>query len=120
MAAITRPELTRAEFWGVVAVALDAWIQWADRRPFRGECPCCGMDVVVVSLGPDDVVLEVAEVLPLMPCSRCAGNVAQGKLGTDPRSKPCWRCGGSRVVGDPVPEGGVLLARDGSASAFSG
>jgi hypothetical protein len=69
--------------------ALGLWLDWLDWRayaePFRGECPACHQDVVVVRLAGEDVVLETTEVLPEMRCPRCAGNVAQGRLGSDIR-----------------------------------
>jgi hypothetical protein len=76
--------------------------------------------VVVVWLFGEDTVLEVVELLPLMACSRCASNVSQGKMGSDPRSTGCWRCGGSRVVGGEFPSVGVAVAPDGSARPFTG
>lgn len=108
----------------VTADALGLWLDWLEWRsfyePFRGACPACAQDVVVVRLDGHDVVLETAEVLPAMRCPRCASNVAQGKLGLDPRAKPCWRCGGTRVVGQDVPSVGVALGEGGRARLFTG
>lgn len=110
--------------WEAVACALDLLADWYDldpfAQPFRGECPACTEEVVVVRLAGDDVVLEVSEVLPTMRCSRCAANRSAGKLGSDPRSKPCWRCGGTGLVGGDVPSVGVAVAEDGSARLFAG
>jgi hypothetical protein len=104
--------------------ALGLWLDWLEWRafyePFRGECPACGQDVVVVRMDGEDVVLEVLEVLPAMRCPRCAGNVAQGRLGSDPRSKPCWRCGDTRVVGQDAPSVGVAVGEAGRARLFTG
>jgi hypothetical protein len=104
--------------------ALALWLDWLEWRvfyePFRGECPACGLDVVVVRMDGQDIVLELVEVLPSMRCPRCAGNVAQGRLGSDPRSKPCWRCGGTRIVGQDVPSVGVAVSESGGARLFSG
>lgn len=89
-------------------------------EPFRGQCPICAVEVVVVELAGEDVVLELMEVLPALRCPRCASNVAQGNLGRDPRSKPCWRCGGTRLVGDDLPSVGVALDPAGHPRAFTG
>jgi hypothetical protein len=98
-------------------------------EPFRGSCPICTEDVLVVELAGQDVVLEVLEVMPTLRCPRCASNVAQGKLGGKhedrqfgglSRSKPCWRCGGTRQVGEELPSVGVAISADGSSRWFTG
>lgn len=98
-------------------------------EPFRGCCPICTEDVVVVELAGQDVVLEVLEVMPTLRCPRCASNVAQGKLGGRhedrqfgglSRSKPCWRCGGTRRVGEELPSVGVAVDALGRARPFTG
>lgn len=100
--------------------AVELWREWWEHRPFVGDCPRCGRMVTVVWLFGEDVALEVVEVLPRMRCSRCASNVAQGHLGTDPRATGCWRCGGSGLVGQELPSVGVAIAEDGSARPFTG
>lgn len=88
--------------------------------PFRGECPRCAVEVLVVDLAGEDVVLEIVEVMATMRCPRCAGNVAQGNMGADPRSKPCWRCGGTQLVGQDLPSVGVAVGEDGLARPYTG
>jgi len=95
-------------------------VQGQDLEPFRGACPRCDVEVVVVVLAGEDVVLEVEEALATMRCPRCAGNVAQGNTGADIRSKPCWRCGGTRLVGADLPSVGVAVHENGSARPFTG
>jgi hypothetical protein len=115
---------SQLSLWRATADALGLWLDWLDWRefgkPFRGECPKCHEAVVVVRLAGEDVVLEVEEVLPLMRCPRCAHNVAQGRLGGDPRARGCARCGDTRVIGRDVPSVGVALADDDSARPFTG
>lgn len=115
---------TELDLLHAVDDALGLWLDWLEWRefyePFRGECPACGQDVVVVRMAGEDVVLEVVEVLPSMRCPRCAGNVAQGHTGSDPRSTGCWRCGGTAVIGQDVPSVGVAVGESGSARLFTG
>jgi endogenous inhibitor of DNA gyrase (YacG/DUF329 family) len=98
-------------------------------QPFRGQCPICTEDVVVVEIDGHDVVLETMEILETIRCPRCASNVAQGKLGGQvearqfgglSRSKPCWRCGNTRQVGEDLPSVGVAVDQAGQARLFTG
>lgn len=82
----------------------------------RGRCGC-GSDVLIVRLeGQRVVTLELEEVLPPMPCPLCRMILTRGQ-----NPGPwCWRCGGTRMVGEPLPEPGVALGPDGAARVFSG
>lgn len=83
--------------------------------PFRGQCPRCSEEVLVVELAGRDVVLEVVEVLETLRCPRCASNVVQGNS-----TAACWRCGGTRFVGEELPSVGVALGPDGVARPYTG
>jgi DNA-directed RNA polymerase subunit RPC12/RpoP len=83
--------------------------------PFRGQCPRCREEVLVVELAGRDVVLDVMEVLATLRCPRCASNVHQGNS-----TAACWRCGGTRFVGEDLPSVGVRLDAHGDARPYTG
>lgn len=86
--------------------------------PVRGACPGCGEEVLVVELvlTGRDVVLDPAEVLPTSPCPLCRSVESSGR----DAGAWCWRCGGTRVVGEPLPEPGVCIDQHGHARSFRG
>ena len=79
------------------------------------ECRCgsCGAPVLEVDLGGCAAHLEPQEVVPgPFPCPRCS-----------PYPHPparCQSCGGSRVVGEPLPARGVAVDEHDRARAWRG
>jgi predicted RNA-binding Zn-ribbon protein involved in translation (DUF1610 family) len=84
--------------------------------PFRGTCPRCRFEVLVVDLAGEDVALEVAEVVEVFECPLCSGVQARGQA----RGQACYRCGDSGWVGEPLPAFGVALTEAGSVRVFDG
>lgn len=88
----------------------------ADGPIKRGACGC-GEAVVVARLnGERAVVLDAREVLPPSPCPLCR---ALRSRSLEPGAF-CWRCGGTEVVGDPLPEPGVAVGPEGGARVYDG
>lgn len=83
----------------------------------RGVCPTCGAAVLVVRLeGQRVVVLEAQEVAPPQRCPLCRTIEARGQK----RGPWCWRCGGTGVIGEALPEPAVRLGPEGEARVYAG
>jgi predicted RNA-binding Zn-ribbon protein involved in translation (DUF1610 family) len=84
--------------------------------PFRGACPRCHGEVLVVELDGEDVALEVAEVVEVFECPLCSGVQARGQA----RGQECYRCRDSGWVGEPLPRLGVAISEAGVVRVFDG
>lgn len=82
--------------------------------PHEGYCGC-GAETLVVWVAGVEVILDRAEVLEPYPCPLCAQVEAKGHT-----RGACWRCGGSKVLGESFPVRGVLVDEDGRARSFRG
>lgn len=94
---------------------LDGTAQHVDLPPFRGDCPRCWEEVLVVEVAGADVVVEVMEVLETFACPQCQ----QVELKGHERGL-CLRCGNTGIVGERLPPFGVALGADGHARYFTG
>jgi hypothetical protein len=83
--------------------------------PFRGSCPRCSAEIVVVELGGEDVALEVREVLEVFACPQCSQVSQKGHTRVR-----CWRCSDTGWVGVPLPPRGVAISEAGGVRAFDG
>lgn len=86
------------------------------REPDRWECEC-GEEVLGLDL-PNGVrvVVDVQEVTPPGRCPLCAAVETRGQ----DRGPWCWRCGGTAVVGEPLPQPAIALDPYGRARVFKG
>lgn len=99
---------------------LDFGEDFEQTQPFRAQCDRCGADVVLVELvadgGTEEVaVVELGEVLEAGPCPLCAQVEGRGH-----ERGHCWRCGGSRVVGEVLPAHGVAIDESGRGRRLRG
>lgn len=86
-------------------------------EPFRGACPSCSADVLIVELADGhDVVLEPREVMPRHRCPICAQIEDKGHRRSD-----CVRCGLTGYLGERLPDvGGVRVDGEGVGRAYRG
>jgi hypothetical protein len=83
----------------------------------REACDACGGTVVVAHLpGTRAVALDAEEVCPPTRCPLCRQVESRGHE----RGPWCHRCGGTGIVGDPLPQPGVCLDADGRARVYAG
>lgn len=61
------------------------------------------------------VIIDAAEVIPPQPCPLCKQIEQRGH-----DRGWCWRCAGTGVIGDPLPQPGIALGPDGRARVFGG
>lgn len=76
----------------------------------------CGERVLIVKLGGSLILVDAEEVVPVQDCPLCRAIKTRGQ-------KPgnwCWRCGGTEVIGEPLPVPAVGLLDSGMARAFDG
>lgn len=94
---------------------LDAAAQAEGLLPFRGDCPRCWAEVLVVEIRGADVVVEVDEVLETFTCPQCRSVASHGG-----ERGLCLRCDNTGSVGEPLPPFGVAVDADGVARYFVG
>ena len=63
-----------------------------------------------------DVAVEAEEIMPPTPCPLCRAVESRGHS----RGHWCFRCGGTGVVGEALPEPGVAIDPAGRARVYAG
>lgn len=79
----------------------------------RRRCEC-GAEVLAVTVNGSPVLVEVAEVLPLAPCSFCAAIASRGH-----ERLKCQHCRMAGHTGELLPLRGVVLGEDGRARMWT-
>lgn len=76
----------------------------------------CGTPILIVRLGGALILVDAEEVVPVQDCPLCRQIKTRGQ---NPGNW-CWRCSGTQVIGEPLPEPAVALSADGVARAYVG
>jgi hypothetical protein len=84
-------------------------------EPFRGCCPACRADVLVVTVDGAECVVDVAEVLEAFACPSCAQVALRGHVRSD-----CSRCKLTGVIGVALPLRGVAINSRGAVRSYRG
>lgn len=92
-----------------VEVTADGW------QVTRVTCGC-GERVLLVRLAGNLILVDADEVVPVQPCPLCRAIKTRGQ---QPGSW-CYRCGGTQVIGEPLPVPAVGILDTGQALPFDG